>query len=122
MPKRTINEIYDLIKQKYDMAYKDYIKLHEENNKTMIKSDIKQFQDYTINVILEHKMKAYCECYLDIICLIESSHILNDKSELTLEQQIKYDNVIKTINDNCFSIWAKDFLIEQIVELVGVLK
>lgn len=123
MPKRTINEIYELINRKYQNAYVDYIRMHEQNNKTIFECDIKKFTDYQMNIILEYKLKAYCECYLDIMALIESSNILHDNKELTLKQQNVYDNVISVINHVLEDAdTTKQFLIDKIDELVEVIK
>lgn len=74
--KRTINEIYEIIKQKRDNAKNDLeITLREID-------DIKLIDNYGSNVVKERQLEGELNAYTSIICLIEESGVLEEENNL----------------------------------------
>ena len=71
--KRTINEIYDLIKQKIENAERDI----QISFNTM--KEAKNSEEWLEAKMRSKELKGEVEAYTDILCLIESSGVLDDK-------------------------------------------
>ena len=71
MAKRTIEEVYTLLNEKIENALNQKHAIYEE----MKKDEIKE-QHYDC---IYQKLKGEIDAYTDILCLIESSGVLDDK-------------------------------------------
>ena len=69
----TVKEIYELIKEKRDNA-----KSHLERNGGITKANCIDEKGYPL-LRTGLELKGEIEAYTDVICLIESSGVLNDK-------------------------------------------
>ena len=81
--KRTINEIYELIKQKKENAERDI----QISFNTM--EDARDSEEWLDAKMHSKELKGEIEAYTDVICLIESSMVLEVEDTITLEERIQ---------------------------------
>ena len=70
--KRTINEIYELIKEKKENAERD----RQISYNTV--EEAKNSEEYLNAKMRSKELKGEIDAYTDVICLIESSQVLED--------------------------------------------
>ena len=70
---RTLQEIYELIKQKKENAERD---LETTRPKALIE---KNDAEYELLIMKLKELKGEIEAYTDVLCLIESSGVLDGK-------------------------------------------
>ena len=71
--KRTINEIYELIKQKRENAERD------RQISYNIIEEAKNSEEYLDAKMHSKELTGEIDAYTDVICLIESSQVLEDE-------------------------------------------
>lgn len=76
--KKTINEIYELICEKIKNAEIHRERIYKQRIYLQGKKSIMSYE-YEAVVKQESELKGEIEAYRDILCLIESSGVLDDK-------------------------------------------
>ena len=74
----TIQELYELIKQKKENAYNHFERIYKQRVYMQREKSIISYE-YESVVKQESELKGEIDAYTDVLCLIESSGDIDDK-------------------------------------------